>query len=334
MIVTISMDGEEILFGSKDGGMLQSEAWRHFQESMARTTVHVAGEGFWGSGIVHTLPLIGKYLYFPRGPIVGNIHDETGIKNNIQELIRRARERSCRWIRIEPETEEILEVIRKSVPYRVAKASRDIQPREIFVIDITADEDTLLAEMKGKTRYNVRLAEKRGVKVFISREKKYQDAFFALVGATTGRKNIAAHPRAYYEHFFSHLPEEMCQLFVAEYDGNVIAANLLIIYGKTATYLHGGSGDEHRDVMAPYLLQWEEIKYAKDRGATRYDFGGVRTDSVSNSWRGITTFKLGFSPQTATTFFPGTYDIVLSYMTYTLYRFLSAVGQMRKKILR
>lgn len=99
---------------------------------------------------------------------------------------------------------------------------------------------------------------------------------------------------------------------------------MVIFYGDTVTYLHGGSGDLHRDVMAPYLLQWEQIKAAKERGYTKYDFGGVSLNTA-NSWQGITKFKTGFSPQTLPTMYSGTYDIVLAPFSYTVYRVLQKV---------
>jgi lipid II:glycine glycyltransferase (peptidoglycan interpeptide bridge formation enzyme) len=203
-----------------------------------------------------------------------------------------------------------------------------MQPREIFVIDITKSEEELLAQMKPKTRYNIRLAEKHGVRVFATREKKYQQAFFDLIEATARRKEISPHPKNYYATFFDAFPPEMCQLFVAEYQGRVLVANIFIMYQGRAIYLHGGSSSEQRDVMAPFLLQWEQIKYAKEHGCTEYDFGGVRTLATSyqipttNSWGGITRFKLGFSPSTTPTIFPGSYDMILDPVAYRFYNLI------------
>jgi len=122
----------------------------------------------------------------------------------------------------------------------------------------------------------------------------------------------------------------MCQLFVAEYNGTVLAANILIIFGGRAIYLHGGSGSVHRDVMAPYLLQWKQIQYAKERGCVEYDFGGVKMmnqesrikNLEKNNWDGITKFKIGFSPKTVPIVFPGSYDMILDPMAYRTYTFI------------
>jgi len=353
---------------------LQSEEWMQFQEATGKETVRLSQDGFSANGIMHGLPMVGKYLYVPRGPIVDRfmIYD-LRFTNGMQKLIEEAKKRRANWIRIEPETEEVLGMIRKEVvTFRqaqggnltITKAPHDVQPREVFVMDITPSLETLLAQMKPKTRYNIGLSEKRGVKVFATREKKYQEAFLDLIMATADRKEIMPHPRTYYEKFFSVFPEDMCQLFVAEYDGpastrgdgsstrggKVLAANLLMIYGTRATYLHGGSGNEHRDVMAPYLLQWKQIQYAKERRCTEYDFGGVRavnnqqltenreqkTENKS-SWSGITRFKMGFSPQTQPTVFPGAYDIILNNSKYALYnrlRLLKESFLVMKKFLK
>ncbi len=331
------MDKENMVYTGKDGGLLQSEVWRHFQAAFGRETVHVVGENFWANGIVHELPWVGKYLYFPRGPV---INDTPVSRFDFQEagkqLVQTGKNVGARWLRIEPQSADELKQWQTVFGRKIVKAPYDVQPKEIMMVDITPEEETLLANMKPKTRYNIRLAEKRGVKVFVSRERRHQEAFLGLIRATTGRKGIAAHPRAYYENFFTVFPDEMRQLFVAEYKGEVVAANLVCFFGETATYLHGGSGDAHRDVMAPYLLQWEQMKQAKARGCTRYDLGGVHSQlaasskrPVSNSWEGITKFKIGFAPQAAITVFPGTYDVALDSLHTTLYRLFQILRRLK-----
>lgn len=324
---------------------LQSEEWLRLQEATGRSTVRFKDGDFGANGIVHRLPLVGKYLYVPRGPVQNNLQSSIfNFQKNIKTLVGAAREKGVKWVRVEPETEEMLEEIKKSVSYQVVRAPHDMQPREVFKIDITLPEDALLANMKPKTRYNIRLAEKHGVRVFETREEKYITAFLDLITATSGRKGITAHPRHYYEKFFAVLPEEMCRLFVAEYEGptstrenssstrggQVLAANMMIFFGDTATYLHGGSGDEHRDVMAPYLLQWEQIRAARARGYRLYDFGGVKTEAPDSSWAGITKFKRGFSPATTPTSYSGTYDIILDSPGYLLYDALRHIQKLKR----
>ena len=302
---------------------LQSEEWLRFQEAAGKKVVRLSGSDFSANGIVHTLPIVGRYLYVPRGPIV-NENIKYQISNIKELLVAVARKENARWIRIEPQAEAMLAIFQKAFGKKLVKAPHDMQPRETFVIDISKNEEELLAAMKPKTRYNVRLAEKHGVKVFSTREEKHRQVFLDLMQTTADRQEITPHPRAYYEKFLTAFPDEMCQLFVAEYGGQVLAANLLMIYGTTATYLHGGSSGEHREMMAPYLLQWEQMRYAKAQGCARYDFGGIRTTdneqrTTNNTWTGITRFKMGFSPKTAPVVFPGAYDIILDSRAYALY---------------
>jgi peptidoglycan pentaglycine glycine transferase (the first glycine) len=323
---------------------LQSAEWLRLQEAVGKSTLPFEEGDFVANGIVHALPVVGQYVYVPRGPQQSNDQSpNSNFQKGMQQLIELAEKKEVKWVRVEPETEGILEEIKKLVPYKVVRAPHDMQPREVFKIDITKTEEELLVGMKSKTRYNIRLAEKRGVKVFVTREEKYIENFLDLITATSGRKGITSHPKSYYQQFFQTLPEDMCRLFVAEYEGVVVAANIVIVYGNTATYLHGGTADVHRDVMAPYLLQWEQIKMAKALGCMQYDFGGIKTENnqqptinskqllkYRSDWSGITKFKMGFSPNTAPTVFPGTYDIVLDSAVYFLYDILRHIQKLKR----
>ncbi|MEI8096817.1 MAG: peptidoglycan bridge formation glycyltransferase FemA/FemB family protein [Candidatus Moraniibacteriota bacterium] len=318
---------------------LQSEEWILFQSTTRKDVIRFFQDGFSANGIIHPASLIGKYLYVPRGPILNNDQSpKSNHQKNIEELVKQAEEKNAKWIRIEPENDDDLEKIRESFNGKIVRAPHDVQPKEIFVIDITKDEESILAQMKSKTRYNIRLAEKHGVKTFATREEKYKQAFFDLIEATADRKEISPHSRSYYEKFFEIFPEEMCQLFVAEHENKVLVANILIIFEGRAIYLHGGSSSEHRDVMAPYLLQWKQIQYAKERGCVEYDFGGVKMmnqesgikNLEKNNWEGITRFKIGFSPETERIVFPGAYDMILDPMMYRAYIFIRALRKIFK----
>ena len=206
-----------------------------------------------------------------------------------------------------------------------------MQPRGILILDILKSEEEILAEMKQKTRYNIKLAEKKGVKIYDSREEKYIEEFLRLVKVTAQRDKITSHPDAYYRKMFEIIPSEILKLYVAEFEGKIIAANLVLFFGKTATYLHGASASDHRNVMAPYLLQWRQIVDAKKAGCENYDFGGVKSYNTKhvtcnkNSWQGITKFKTGFAPDVETKKFPGCYDIILKPAKYNLYRALQKI---------
>ena len=313
---------EFIQSNSPDGGFLQSEEWRNFQETAGRKTFHLEGENFWANIVEHKLPITGKYFYIPRGPLVA----EAGIKQ-IEKMIYLAKEKNAGWIRFDANSSRILELVRSN--WRILKAPHDMQPKEIFAIDITKLEEQLLSEMKSKTRYNIRLAEKKNIQILSIDKKsddkeKYLDGFLRLVRITSERQGITPHPDNYYRQMFETLPN--LKLYVAEHAEKVIVANLVLTFGTTATYLHGASDDKYKNLMAPYLLQWKQIQDAKAAGCVKYDFGGVKsTADKNNDWAGITRFKTGFSPSTKPIEFPGSYDIILNPVKYKTYRIIQNI---------
>jgi len=320
---------------------LQSKIWREFQASVGRKVFNIEDVSI----IEHKLPLVGKYFYIPRGP---EIHETCNIKHITSELIKLAKEEKSGWIRVEP-NDKTLEFIRKNSEYKIVKALHDMQPRETLVMDISKSEEELLSEMKQKTRYNLNLAKKKNIKIFsVSSEQgtvnKYVDEFVRLVKITSERDGIKAHEEKYYRKMVEHIPAENLKIYLAQYDGKIIAANIIIFFQDVAIYLHGASDNEFRNVMAPYLLQWQQIQDAKKESCKKYDFGGIKSE-ISNSklqifnksqnskfkiqnsgdWVGITRFKLGFSPNTEPTRFPGCYDIILKPLNYALYRTLQKI---------
>lgn len=342
-----------IMTNSPDGGFLQSEYWRKFQESVGRkiyniSSINDSGELVaYANIITHNLPIVGQYFYIPRGPVLTQNSKlktqshSTKLKTFFSDSINLAKKNNIGWIRIEPNSESDLNLIQENLPDRakIKKSSVDIQPKEILVLDISKSEEELLAQMKQKTRYNIRLSQKRGVCVSHNMEheiwsKKYMEEFLRLIRITSQRDKITLHPENYYRQMFKTIPPEILKLYVAEYGGKIIAANIISFFKKTATYMHGASDNVHRDVMAPYLLQWQAIQDAKKAGCERYDFGGVKIWKMEQgtwskkNWEGITRFKVGFAPETKSIEFPGCQDIVLNPKKYFLYIFL----QKAKKI--
>ena len=413
---------------NKAKNFLQSAEWRGFQKSVGRKTFFVESNGsassadrFSASLIEHDLPIVGKYFYCPRGPIFSAeaeriLNSEFRISNEFpmtndqisngfkiqnskfkiafSEIIKVAKENNAGWVRIDPENENILNLIKENTDCKIVRAPHDMQPKEIFVIDISKNNEDLLSEMSQKTRYNIRLAQKKEVKVFAitnnqdtrfaeasarrarnkqisnfndQKSKEYfAEEFLRLTKEMAIRQGITTHPEEYYRKMIESLPEEMLKIYVAEYDGpastreddhsstrggKIIAANLILFYGDTATYLHGASGNEHRNVMAPYLLQWQAILDAKEKGYKFYDFGGVKSKisnkipaspasgqnskfKIQNSsgWSGITRFKLGFSLSTKPLEFPGSYDIIINPRVYLFYKVLQKAKALIYKI--
>jgi len=351
---------------------LQSEVWRKFQESEGKKTHHFQdfsndkkGETvfrIWANIIEHNLPIVGKYLYIPRGPVIRGQKDVNLIrvddmKKALGFLFWLAKDNGAGWIRFDSRSGKDLNLIKEAVAkiskeksIKIKKAPHNMQPEEIFVIDISRSEEELLAEMKSKTRYNIRLAQKKGVRVFAMNKKQetsdkkipnsfYLEEFLRLNRETAKRDGIVTHSDSHYRKMVENIPDDVLQIYVAKYQDKIIAANLVIFFGDTAIYLHGASSNEHRDAMAPYLLQWKQMLDAKERGYKYYDMGGVKT-AIShkpsavggNSWEGITRFKTGFSPKTESIVFPGSYDIVIRRWKYRMYRGLRRIKSMMGKI--
>lgn len=283
---------------------------------------------FWANIIEHKLPIVGKYFYIPHWPEARILNFKFSI---LDEVVNLARKNNIGWIRIEPSDSHALDLIRAN--WRITKAPHNMQPREILVIDISKPEEQLLSEMKPKTRYNIRIAQKKKVEIIESSGQQvndYIDEFVRLVRITSARDKIVSHPAEHYRKMFEVLNSDIISLYSAQYGGNIIAANIVIFFGDTAIYLHGASDNKYRNVMAPYLLQWQAILDAKKQGIKFYDFGGIRMSDLGpvtsdKSWAGITRFKIGFSPKTEPVIFPGSYDIVLNPARYNLYRIIQKI---------
>jgi lipid II:glycine glycyltransferase (peptidoglycan interpeptide bridge formation enzyme) len=303
-----------------DGGLFQSREWQTFQQSQGRKTWAI-DQNIYGTEKSLSFGL-GSYAYAPRFP--GNSLEQ----KHYQGLVEYGRTQNWVFIRLEPQTEVLRQEFLTMTGLEMQVAPNDVQPREILMFDISGDTEALLKQMKSKTRYNIRLAEKQGVTVVTTREQNEIEAFLDIMESTAKRKSIHFHERSYYQSFLTHFDARSCELFVAKKDNQVLAGSLVYFYQNTAYYLHGGSGDTGRHLMAPHLLQWTQIQEAKKRGCTQYDFGGVAVATEvkkGKDWSGITRFKQGFAPNTKTTLFPGTYDVILRKRSYSLYRILHSL---------
>ena len=162
------------------------------------------------------------------------------------------------------------------------------------MLDITPNLDALLAGMKSKTRYNIRLADRKGVEVTVGGPEDI-GVFYALLAETAERDDFFVHGQSFYETMFRRFWEtgRFC-LLLARYQGEVIAGATFLRFGNTCWYVHGASGP-HRNLMAPYLLQWEGIKWAREEGCTLYDFRAVPDVlEPDQDMYGVYRFKEGF----------------------------------------
>jgi lipid II:glycine glycyltransferase (peptidoglycan interpeptide bridge formation enzyme) len=153
------------------------------------------------------------------------------------------------------------------------KSPHNIQPPRTIIVDISCAEDMILARMKQKTRYNIRLAEKKGVTV-----RAWDDIpeFHKMLFVTGERDGFGVHSLDYYQLVYDLMhPSGMCEILLAEFEGKPLASLLVARQGDRAYYLYGASTDEERNRMPTYLLQWEALKWAKSHGCKSYDLWGV-----------------------------------------------------------
>jgi len=170
------------------------------------------------------------------------------------------------------------------------------------MVDLRGTEDDILARMKQKTRYNIRLANKKDVTV-----RSWDDlpAFHQMMLVTGGRDGFGVHSLEYYQRAYDLFhPTGMAELLVAEYEGVPLAALMVFARGRRAWYMYGASTDEERNRMPTYLLQWEAMRWARSKGAEEYDLWGVPdedeetleahfTERNDGLW-GVYRFKRGF----------------------------------------
>jgi len=237
-----------------------------------------------------------KLAYACRGPVC-DPRDVQLVDRLMKEAVKYVKEHNAFVLIIDPEIpfSEELHVQYSELGYEVKNrnvSSKDtIQPRYNMVLDLkNKTEEELLNSFHSKTRYNIRLAARKGVKVTYSQSIEDLKEFYNLYEIMSHRHGISYRPYAYFERMLKAFGDHI-RVYLAEHEGDIIAGALAISYGDKTWYAYGGSSNEKRNLMAPYLVQWEMIKWALEQGKDRYDFGGVFYLDKSN---GLYRFKEGF----------------------------------------
>nr|MCR5288748.1 peptidoglycan bridge formation glycyltransferase FemA/FemB family protein [Treponema sp.] len=190
----------------------------------------------------------------------------------------------------------------------IRKTKVDIQPPDTVLLDITPSTDDLLSNMKSKWRYNIRLAQKKGVvvKAYSKTDALFDsalDTYYDLYKTTAERDGIAIHTKSYYRDLFALSDSQLSNgieapvitLYLAEHEGDPLAGIITLFCKREAVYLYGASGNKKRNIMPAYLLQWTAIQDAKKHGCPVYDFYGIPpTDDENHPMHGLYLFKTGF----------------------------------------
>ncbi len=326
-----SREKQDAFVGSQpQSQFLQSWRWGEFQRTQQNRVLRL---GCISVGrivglaqvIEQRLPLRKKYWYLPRGPIVdlqlGPEQYRTLTRKLVEEIAMRATAEDVIFLKIEPPLEKHSgQLFGELVAEFSVKKTNHVQPQDTWTLDLGQNLDELREGMHPKTRYNIKLAEKKGLRLRSDFMLDDFDSFWKLISETTGRDSFRTHDKSYFREMMRLADGgKFLRLYTAEYQGAVIAANIVVSYGDTVTYLHGASSSQQRNLMAPHLLQWQQIADAKGGGYRQYDFWGIApNDALAHPWAGISRFKKGFGGHPRS--YLGAYDLILDPIWYRLYK--------------
>ncbi len=265
------------------GSLLQTTNWARLKSrfgwSSQRVWLRRDGRLVAGAQVLFRSVALGvvKLGYIPHGPLADWGDDEQlGVLFN--QIDQAAYGRGAGLLKLEPRLwQDEMPPDDWQALYRrhgCVPSPDTIQPPRTVVIDLRPSEDEILAAMKQKTRYNIRLAEKKGVTV---RPGTANDlgAFNRLMQVTGARDQFGIHQPEYYRAAFEIFAPDNAALWLAEYEGRPLAGVMAFAAGQSAAYLYGASSDEERPRMPAYAAQWAAMRWARARGCTSYDLWGV-----------------------------------------------------------
>ena len=236
------------------------------------------------------------------------------------------------FVKIEPNIEKISnnEAMKKSNNF--VKSPHHLFPTCTQVLDLNKSEDELLKSFHSKTRYNIRLAEKKGVEIKEMSDDKGFEIFLKLYFETCKRQKYFGHNPKYHITILVNLKIDISHILIAFYNDVPLAAYELFYFKNKLYYPYGGTSLEHRNIMPSNLLMWEAIKLGKKLGAIEFDMWGSLGPNYdpADPWSGFTRFKEGYN--TKFTQFIGSYDLVINPIIYKIYNLIYAVREIYLKL--
>lgn len=288
--------------------------------------------------LLEKVPHTNMYLmYAPRGPVC-DINNIELVKKLINEVEKLKEKYKIFLLKFDPNVEynERLEILYKDAGFKVLNTNVDkddlIQPLHdmILKIDDIAEED-LMKSFSEKTRYNIRLAKRKGVEVYYSRDEKDLKIFYELYKITAIRDKIGCRAYEYFETMLKAYDEKHMRIYIAKHDEDFLSAAIALNYGNELFYLYGASSNEKRNLMPNYLMQWEMIKWGLDTKCKKYNFGGVLNLDPQN---GLYKFKIGFCKKDGVTQYIGEIDKVYNNFMYILYTKALPILKKIKRVIR
>jgi lipid II:glycine glycyltransferase (peptidoglycan interpeptide bridge formation enzyme) len=295
---------------------LQSLEWGKFREKTGVKVVRINNLQL----TIHPLPYT-KYTigYLPKGPDID--------KKMLDTLFVIGKKENCIFIQLEPNIEK-----KDNKKYKLKNlfpSSRPLFTKYTFILDLTQTEEELLKNMHSKTRYNTKLAEKKGVEIIEDNSDKAFEEYLRLTKETTKRQNFYAHSEKYHRLMWETLrpnaneePDKnklTAHLLTAIYNEETLVAWVVFVLDDTLYYPYGASSSKHREVMASNLMMWETIKFGKKLGLKKFDMWGalgINPDS-KDSWYGFHKFKEGYGARHVE--FIGSFDLIINPFMYRIY---------------
>ncbi|MFA6429477.1 MAG: peptidoglycan bridge formation glycyltransferase FemA/FemB family protein [Patescibacteria group bacterium] len=306
-------DWDAFVSAQKFAQFTQSWAWGEFQRGQGKEVRRLGMRDIVAAQFIRQPGRFGVgYWFASRGPVFATETVEEQ-KEGLSKMLLQAQHDGrlkgrALFVRMEP-----VMVGRADLSGMGLIRTHAFNPATTLVLDLQRTEEELLADMHPKTRYNIRVAEKHGVTVREGVGEEDLACFLDLMDETAKRDGFRPLSRNYLAETYRVLAKTgLCRLRLAEFQGKVLAANMEMAFGDTATYLHGASSSAHRNVMAPYALQWEAIRAARIEGRHFYDFWGCNPEDEEDPyfkprWQGITRFKRGWGGLLVD--FVGTWDL-------------------------
>ena len=301
----------------------QNQDWEKFQNDLNHRSLRMSGFSNNPLLIIFKRFLGKNTAYIPRGPILS----PNEIKDFFIQLKKLSKKHNLIFTRIDPEHEL---KIPKIIPF---KKSHSVQPETTLILDLTLSEKDLLQQMKRKGRYNIGLAQKKGIIIKKARtdteKNDFIKIFYKILQETTQRDEFSAHNEDYYHKFLRNISGS--EIFLAYYEDQPVAGGIFVYLKDVCIYYFGASSNTHRELMTPYLLQWIAILEAKKRGCKVYDFLGIAPENAGKNhpWTGITDFKKKFGGVEIR--YPRAVDIIHMPYWYKIYKLLKILQRLIKK---
>ncbi len=294
--------------------LLQSQKWGEFRQSQG-----------WQADRVDDILVLGRKLFLGKSFLYSpevDWDDKKNLSIFIENTKKIAEKNKSIFFRLEILDEFDEEIVQKLKKNAFIKAFEEVQPEYRHIIDIGKSKDEILGQMKEKGRYNIRLAQRHDITI----EKSNNIAeFYEIFLQTAKRNGFDIRPKEYFEKMLAILsPDGLAELLVARYQNKTVAAEIVSYFGQTASYLYGASSNEDRNLMAPYLLHWETMRRAKERGCKYYDLLAVNPeDNENHKYVGIGRFKRQFGGRTI--HLVGSWDLVYQPFWYKIFKIAEQV---------